>query len=349
MGYVSYRVSDAQWAWRGPETLYRDFDGNATKDEANAADVTMWALPVRIDKDNSVYVRKKYRVSKQYGGGSRFTSQINRNEIEDIILTFTGPVYNRSWLHYLTDGVVTTDDTPAASDYTHIWNQDTATLSNPPKTLELLSYVLNDGTGAAQILLYTGCCVVSYVESGEINGQIMGTWVVHAGNEIAGTVLDTQPAYPGDKIFHMEEAVLTNKKGGTARNGKFKSYTYSYISDKKLDKGGGELLKSYVQSPNQVNCFLDVQWEPWSLNDIADMRLDPTAANNLDVDIKISRNTTNDYFKIDFPDCYGEVFDGAFVDGHLRHGLKVYFNSLEASGNHILTEVNDIVDDRYET
>ena len=182
-----------------------------------------------------------------------------------------------------------------------------------------------------------------------MNEQIIGTWTIEAGNEIVGTLLSAWPGFPNLKVFHMEEAVLTYKKGGVAREGKIKSYTYTYKTDKMLDKGGGEKLMSYVQSPNVVENFLDVSWEAQSLNDIADMRLDPVTANNLDVDLKISRNTTNDFFKIDFPDAYGELNDGAYVNGQLRNDLKIYFNPHESSGNHILTEINTLDDDRYET
>ncbi len=346
---VSYRVSDAQWAWRGPEALYRDFDGNATKDETNAAGATFWHIPVRIDSQNPVYIRKKKRISKRHGASSRYLNQIGKNELEKIILTFSGPVYDLSWLHYLTDGVVTADNTPGAGKYTHTYNQNTATLANPPKTFELLNHVINDGTGTSLLLLYTGCTVTNLVLTGNMNEQIIGTWTIEAGNEIVGTLLSSWPGFPNLKIFHMEESVLTYKKGGSARKGKIKSFTYTYKTDKTLDKGGGEGFMSYVQSPNEVVNTLDVGWEPFSLNDIADMRLDPVAANNLDVDIKTSRNETNDYFKIDFPDAYGELNDGAYVNGQLRNDLKIYFNPHESSGNHILTEVNAIDDDRYET
>lgn len=304
---------------------------------------------MRIDSNNPVYVRKKFRISKRHGAGSRYLNQIGKNEVEKIIFTFSGPVYDRSWLHYLTDGVVTSDNTPSSGKYTHIFNQNTATLENPPLTFELLSFVVNDGTGANMILLYTGCTVTNYVETGTMNEQIIGTWTIEAANEVVGTVLSAWPGFPNLKIFHMEEAVLTYKKGGTAREGKIKSYTYTWNSDKILDKGGGDAIMSYIKSPNEVFQTLDVSWETRSLLDIADMRLDPVAANNLDVDLKISRNTTDDFFKIDFPDAYAELNDGAFVDGHVRNDLKIYFNPHESSGNHILTEINALDDDRYET
>jgi len=105
MSYVPYKVSDEKWYWR-PESAYADADGNATLDETNAATGVFYPLPVFIGSDNPVHIRKKVKYSK-HRSGSTYPKQLNKEGYEEVNLKFVGPIYHRSWLHYLSDGVVT--------------------------------------------------------------------------------------------------------------------------------------------------------------------------------------------------------------------------------------------------
>lgn len=353
MSYVMYKVSDTKWGWRGPEGAFRDFDGNTTRDETNAADGTFWALPVFIGSENPVLVRKRKKFS-QWRAGSRFVKQLNFDEYSELILTFTGPVINRSWLYYLTDACATADDTPSTNYYTHQYdNADTH--ANPPKSFELIHRIPNDKSGGGEsiVLLYTGCVVTNYVERADLGSQIaIGTWTVKAANCIAGTDLTTPgwPEYPQKGFFTFDMATLTWTKGGTALNGHFKGYTFSFNTDKALIREGGSYYAVGAKSPNNTDVMLSIDWAPTETDSYDDSQDDPLTALNKDITLKIARNTTTDYFQITIADGFQDLAgDPTWVEGNMWESHNFYMNPAEAASSLDLTEVNDINDDRYET
>lgn len=343
-----YKICDPQWFWRGPEPAYADFDNNGTKDETNAATGTFWTCPVYIGQQNPVLIRKQ-KLWTKYSSGSRFTTHIDHIGYKDIILTFSGPVMHRSWLYYLTDAVTTADDPPK---YTHVY-VNTATHVNPPKSFELLHKEPNDTSAETVLTLYTGCTVVSYVESGNLSDNtITGTWTVKARNTITGTALTTPgyPAYPSLNFMNFSNAVLTWTKGGVATAGSLKGYTFEFITDRDLTKEGGSYYPVATKSPNNVMIRLKIKWCPFETDSYDETQDDQLAANNRDVSLKISRSAT-DYFEIAYVDCFAELDgDPTYENGEKVESIMFEKNPHEATPSTVtLTEVNALDDDQYET
>lgn len=352
MSYVPYKSCDEKWYWRGPEALFRDFDGNTTKDETNANTGVFWNPPVFIGVENPVYIRKLKAFSK-YQSGNRYYTMINHDGYKEILLTFTGPVIDRSWLYYLTDACTTTDNSPSSGKYTHVY-VNTATHTNPPKSFELLHKVVNDTSAESVLELFTGCVIVSYTETASVENPIcQGTWVVKASNIITGTAL-TSPGYPAANtlnFMNFANAALTWTKGGTALNGYFKGYTFTFSTDRDIIKEGNSYYAVASRSPNKIEASLKVTWMPSETDSYDDSQDDPLTALNKDVTLKISRNTTNDYFSIALVDCFQELVDPpAWTNNNLYEIYDFWINPHEATPSTItLTEVNALDDDRYET
>jgi len=342
VGTHPYTTSDITWAWGAPETLIRDFDGNGTKDETNPNTRTYWHIPVKLSNENQVTIVKKRILHRHYGGRNRFHT-VNRGAWDIMELTFTGPFWDLSLLEYLTDGVVTTG---AAPKYTHVVGTGSTFLA--PKTFEMIHKMKSLGSGADILELYIGCICTSLVIGGTVNEQLQATWTVLCANKIVATDLTTPgwPALPTLQLFHMAQSVLTFTLAGTAQYGRFDSFEFSYTTNKALTRGGGSALMESVDPPTEVKISLALGFDEWEDLE-AVVQLDPTAANNLDVSIKTSRNTTTDYFTIDFADCFGDSAGRTFVNGKLQHAFVFEYNDKEASGAITITEVNALDDGRY--
>jgi hypothetical protein len=353
LSYVPTKVCDDYWYWR-PEPAYADADNNGTKDETNAATGIYFTFPVFIGIENPVYIRKLKQFTK-YQSGSRYHSKIQHDGYKEVMLTITGPVIDHSLLYFLTDACITADNTPGAGQYTHTY-VNTATHVNPPKSFEIYHRSVNDksGGGESVLELITGCTVVSYSEKADTKSKTCtGTYTIKGRNIVTATALTTPgyPTYPTLNFLTFDNAVLTWTKGGAATNGYMVGYEYNFITDRDLIKEGGSYYPVATKSPNKVEVSLKVSWIPTETDSYDDSQDDPLSALNKDITLKISRNTTTDYFQIAIVDGFQELLETpAWVENILQEDHLFWLNPHEATPSTItLTEVNALDDDRYET
>jgi hypothetical protein len=422
MSYVPYKAIDDRWYWRGPEGAYRDFDNDGNKDETVIDSGAFWSLPIYIGTENQVMIRKR-KVFSKWRAGSRFHKKINHDDYIIDQITFAGPIYNRSWLHYLTDGCVTDGSydadvvasgqgtstitmtasttiplnrlaglkgtfTGSTTEYTissntassasavqitlgstspadangktftlsvhnHVWS-NSATHVNPPKSFELLHVFTNDKSGGGESVmeLHTGCMVISYNEKGSETEQICtGTYVVAVGNVVTVTSSTnaTYEDFESDTFVRFADiGEFTWTKGTTALNGIFKGYELNFMTDKMLVKTSAFYPIS-TKAPNVVDPSLKITWMPHETDSWDDSQDDPTSALNKDSTLKISRNTSYDYFLIALDDFFQETEENpAWTNGNLYETYSFWLNPHEAATAFTLTEVNDLSATRYE-
>lgn len=184
MSSVPYKVSDEKWYWR-PEPAYADANNNGIVDETNAATGTFYPLPVFIGSDNPVHIRKKVRYSK-HRSGSTYHNQINKEGYEEVNTKFVGPIFHRSWLHYVTDGVVT-DGTYNAD--TVASGQGTAAITMTASTTIAVN-VLAGLTG-----VFTG--------SSDTSTFTIASNTASSGSAVVITLTGNSPADANGKVFTL--------------------------------------------------------------------------------------------------------------------------------------------------
>ena len=350
MTYTIFRESDVQIAWR-PESKaggFRDQNGNSTLDETNPGTGTWYYFPIK-NEGNNIMIKRAKRTITRLGGGSRYTSRIHRGTQEDITFSLSGKMLSDVLLYYNLDGCTTTENTPTSYN-THVFTLSTETITYPPASIEVIIKLPNQGDASDTILLFTGVIVKPIRFGGALNGEIECTIDFEAAREITGTDLNTWPSLPSERIFCFNDATLTLTKGGTALNVKMESFQVEYNPiGKKLLKGDGDLYPCEPVAPSRVEFNFTAQLRLRE-DIIANLRLDPQAANNLDFKIKLSRNDTNDYIEPSWVDGYMELDgDPAWNDGYLIYPVKGYYNPEEAGGDFVHTSVNSYNNDRYET
>lgn len=352
MAHGAYYLRGAKWAWNNEllSGAFRNYDGDATLDEANGAADTFYHLPVFIGQENMVLATQlaKYVYRK---GGSRYTTSVSRTGYIMPDLTFSGPVVDHSWGHQVSGAVETADNTPGAGFNTHQFDfAHTPNVTEP--SIQLLCKIPNAGDGADLILLFVGSICPSYEESMVIGPDftpMQGSYVFKVARVVTGTDLNTWPSYPDKDFFdqsHLGTAGFVLNDGGVALNVALKSYKYMFNTDRRFGHGGS-YYPTRIYSPNNVDAVLELVLEDFD-NHFANYTQDPDDANNLDSSLTFTRTASEDTWKIDFIDAIYELVGVTFGE-QMETTIHVQYNPKEAAGNHQSTEVNDLDDDRYET
>lgn len=348
MGYTVFRASDVEIvsAHESVPGAFRDKNGDSTLDETNGAGDTYYYPPFLREGNNITIVRSTREVMRMSGDGSRHVSKVNRSFQRPIQITISGKMINNSWDFFVYDGITTVEATPN----THTFTLSSQSLTTPPPSMELLVKIPNQGDASDTILLFVGCIITGKSYTGSIDGVIEVTYTLEAAREITGTDLSAWPTVYDERVFLFSDAVLTLQKGGTDLRVTMESFTFEVVNDgKKLLKGDGSLYPEEALAPMSTRYNLRATLRLRE-DIIANLRLDPTAANNLDFNLKISRDTSTDYVKEDWADGYMELDgDPVWQDNYLVYNVIGYYNPEEASGEYTHTEYNDLDDDRYET
>ena len=285
-----------------------------------------------------------------FGSGSRFQSHISKNGYKEQRVTFSGPLIDLSWMYYLCDQAVTTDDTPGAGFYTHVYDS-TVAHQNPPKSFKLMRVLTNDNGSSVEtkISLWVGCTVINVSLDGGQDGTINASFEVLLGKEVAGVALTTPPTYPAKDFFNFFDGVLTWTKATVALKYMLQSFKYEFTTDKRFNKGNVDYFATAVLSPNRVAVKLNISARAMELDVYDDTQDDPHTDHAKIATFKISRNTTNDYLQFSFVNCFQDLESQDFVDGFELVGIDTWINPHETGSKHTITEVNNLDDDRYET
>jgi len=255
-----------------------------------------------------------------------------------------------SWMYYLCDQCVTTENSPSAGFHTHVYDS-TVAHQNPPKSFKLMRVLTNDNGSSVEtkISLWVGCTVVAGSLVGDQEGIINGSFEVILGKEVTGTALTTPPTYAAKDFMNFFDGILTWTKATVALTFQLMSFSYEFRTDKRLHKGNLDYFASTTISPNRNDVHLSITVRPTELDVYDDTQDDPHIDQNKDVTLKISRNTTNDYLQFSFPNAFQDLTSQEFVDGFEEISIDTWINPHETGSKHTIIEVNDLDDDRYET
>jgi len=340
---MHFNESENYWYYI-PEFSYRIIADGRLQDAINLATDSFFPIPVRMESGQSPLVRK----SKEWDSKNMLSKYKTNRQIgvQDIMMIFSGIVVNRSWLAFLSDQIVHIGET---APYTHTHDtSETMGINNPPKTFALLNVKLNPKTANIKILLYTGCYVKSYSETGSVNQFVTGTWEVHASNEVTGAALNTYPTLSTSQYFSFGEGfTYTFVKGETPYTGVIKSYTFKYDTDKRLNKGMTSLLGLSVLPSNETDVSLLIQIAPYDYTIIDELETDPLTASAKVFTMKIARNSVSDYFQIVFTKAFEKFIGLSYLEGVMVLDFEIMMNTDESGHKLVITEVNADGSTRY--
>lgn len=347
-----YDQEDCGWYFSAKETAFRT--NAAGKDTTNANNYVYYPFPIRHVKWSLMFLSKN-KVVRQMAGVGPDIGEIQHGEFDIGKITLTGDLIDFSLLYFLCKACTTTDNDPVGY-YTHEYVSTTA--RSTAVSFQIFNKHVNP-TGAQSILkLLVGAIVTKIVISGSQNGNLKCAISIEFANIVAGTAL-TAPGYPtfaALRILTFEDAIITFTKGGVSYDGKANAFEWEFNDGSALHKCAGESKpEEYLLLPRSNTIKID--WLPKTSGILTDLFTDePTEADDIDLILKIARNTISDYIQCSwqkiFPIAAPKMIDYAYNNAKLvipgiQYACKPAWQ--ETGAKWTVTEVNSLDDDRYET
>lgn len=338
--------------------------GVPTDTTTNLAAQTFYTFWLKLTREPIFYLKKNLVYEQVSGVGPDFNYlAIHGNQEGKMILT--GELYYMP-LYFLCKACTTTDNVYPATDtedppttaqagtYVHDYKTTTARAAAVP-TFECFLKMVNDTGANTRHNLYVGCTISMMSIQGALNSPIMGTIEIHFKNVVAGTTLSSYPAkIPTYRAFYIDDAVFTYTKAAAAYTGSVHDFTIVYHDGTFLHKASGQTTAGEaLKGPRQISVEFTFLPETVAfLNDILYSVLDPATASDVDLTIKISRNTTNDWLRFAFEKLWSvdQNDPGWFNNYYVNHKVKYIIKStaLEAGAILWIREVNQVSDAIYE-
>lgn len=349
-----YLDRDYKVAWF-PESSFRT--NSEGKDTANAAAQTAFCLPGRLLTTPVFYIRKNRHYSRIVN--SKFWGYIGDHGYTDGQITLDTDMLDFSWMYYLCKACTTTDNTPGAGYYTHVYATTTAQTSPPPSFQLILQYG-NYEAGNIITVLLTGCVITGCViNASENSAPIKAAWSISFANAIAGTSLTSWPTFGTLHAMLLAKTSVTLAKGGTDYPGKAIGFTIQYLDKTYLPKGANEEHPNEAVNGNpDIHLKIDYAIKDETLiQDIITSPLAAATASDVDCTIKMYQDATNYYVQFAFEKLWGHAgecaYDFARVDGQTALAIHPEYiikpAEFETGAVLTITEVNNKDDDRYET
>lgn len=324
-----------------------------TNTTTNLAAQVFYNMPIRLRRTPYISL-KKNRVVDYVGNVGPDPGYFGDHGYTEGTMTLSGDLVDLSLLYFLCKACTTTDDSPAASYYTHVYASTTARTA-PPPSFAIFYKLTNDDSGQTKLRLYTGCVVQSFEISASEGGMVQGSITIAFSKIWAATALN---AYPTESTLNSLDAgkgVVTYTKATTAYTGKAIAWKIKYDDGTYLHKAcGEEVAGEPLNGKRKVTVSLT--WQPHTKNHIDDIDTTPlgaTTASDLDITIKISRDTTYDFISFAFEKVWNETYDDPDWDekDKLVHTCTFICKSAtyETGAKYTVTETNQLDDDRYET
>jgi len=339
VGSYPYYFEDSGWYYYGKETAFRT---NAQgKDTAHLVGDTVFPIPYVLE-EGYAWIRQRKDFKRVWTAGSKFMSHVSFVGYKDLIIKMSGPVLTHDLLMYFGTDICTTSD---AAVYTHQCDSADTFPATPP-TFQMVRILTNHDATESIAEQFCGCMVVDYEERADAKGQLIGTITIHAALVIAADVPDVLPERTNVRAFTLADGVLTwNSNVGVLRD-----WFFTYKTDKKLLRGGGDYYPIIPLLPNKVEMYVELKWTPYETDTYDDSQDDPHAAANKDLVMKFSRDTSLDYWQVTINDFFQDMLeDGDFEEGIIHEIHRIEVNPHDAGSNWDLTEINSLTDDRYET
>lgn len=347
-----YDQEDSGWYFSAKETAFRT--NAAGKDTTNGATYVYYPFPIRHVKWSLIFLAKKKVVLHLAGVGPDI-GEIQHQGYDEIKLTLSGDLVDFSLMYFLCKGCTTTDNDPGAGYYTHTYINTTARVS---ASFQIFNKHVNP-TGAQSILnLLVGCVITRHTISGSQNQNLKGTFYIDVANIVTATAL-TAPGYPtyrNVRILTFEDTLITFNKGGVAYDLKVTGFEWDYNDGSTLHKCAGETKPDEILMLHRTNTIrLDVIPKVKAFLD--DLYGDePTEADDIDIILKMFRNTTLDYIQSSWEKVFcieaPKNIDYSYNNAKLQvNGVKYAAKPTwqETGAKNTITEVNQVDDDRYET
>lgn len=324
-----------------------------TNTTTNLAAQTFYPSPVKLRRTPYVTL-KKNKVIDYVGNVGPDPGYFGDHGYSEGTITLSGELHDFSLMYFLCKACTTADDTPGAGQYTHTYASTTARTASPP-SFALFYKLVNDDSGQTKLRLYTGCVVQSCEISGTEGGMINASFTIAFTKLWEGTALNTYPTAQTTNIFDVGKAVVSYTKATTAYTGKCINFTIRYDDGTYLHKATGEEYPGEALNGRR-KVTVTLNWMPHTKNHIDDVITTPlgaTAASDLDITIKISRDTSTDYLEFAFEKVWNTEYDDPDWDDRDKLSHKCTFicksAAYETGAKYTITEVNALDDDRYET
>lgn len=341
-----------------PEAAFRKND--ATTDESNDNTDVAFRLPGRLVTAPIVY-KKVNRVYRRVAGVGPDWGYIGNEGYGEGKIQLTLDMIDLSMLYFMVKGCTTTDDTPSAGKYTHVYANTTAR-THPVPSFALYERVTNADTDNNFYYLYTGCVVHSFTITGGISQNTIQLVIdLRFANVVAATALTSpgEPTFGTLSNYTFDRTSITFTKATVAYAAGVHGFRITYIDGTVLDKAANEIYPGRAAHGNRdIQCGLDIA--PMQIEVLQDLLTSPLAAataSDLDLTIKMYRDATNDYtqfawekiWSINTPDATWDLE----IEGNKYLTLSPDFiikpTAYETGAKLTITEVNALDDDRYET
>ena len=333
---------------------------NTTTNLAAQTFYTMWVKLTRAP----VFFLKKNNVYEQVSGVGPDPTYAAQHGNQEGKMVLTGELYYLP-LYFLCKACTTTDNVYPATDteeppttvqagtYVHDYKTTTARAAAPP-TFECFLKMVNDTSANNKFPLYVGCAITAMSISGSLNSPITATIEIIFKNVLAGTALSAYPSFPSYRAFYIDDAVMVYAKGGSAYTGSLHAFTIEYRDGTYLHKPAGQSTATEpLNGPRLIS--IEITWAPKTvahLNDTIFAQLDPATASDVDITLKISRNTTNDWIRFAFEKLWSNDQSDPtyFMNYHLDHRVKFVPKpaAVETGAVTWIREVNQVSDAIYE-
>jgi hypothetical protein len=346
-----YDQETCGWFFSAKETAFRT--NAAEKDTTNGATYVYYRFPIRDVKWTLVFMKRGKIVRQQAGVGPDI-GEILRGGYDVGKVTLEGELVEFSLLYFLCKACTTADNTPAGF-YTHTYVNTTA--RGTGVSFQIFNKHLNDAGANTILNLLVGAIVKKITVSGSQNQLLHCAIEIQFANIVAGTAL-TAPGYPVQsslRSLEFGDAVITFTKGGVAYDAKALSWEWTVDDGCELHKCSGEAKpEEYLRLPRR--CLFKAVWLPKTLALLTDMWDDePDETDDVDLTLKISRNTTSDYiqcawakaYPIEAPLSLSYSYHNAKLVAPITYAAKPAWQ--ETGATWTITEVNSLDDDRYET
>jgi len=353
MSHYPYSRQNHKLWFTGKETAFRENASGADTWKADAVVYPMPVIPERV-----VTYKKKLTGVYYIDNEGPDPGLVQEEGYTEGVLEVSGPLMDFSLMYFLCKACTTTDATPGAGKYTHVYATSTARTATPP-SFQLVRKLENDTAAQGIWLLYTGC-VCSYAKiSGSVGSNVLqGTFRIKFANQIYSEtdLSGTQTARSGLRAYTYDTTAITFTKATAAYQADKMGFEIEYDDGTMLVKADNETLPGRAYNgPRKITCKLTMTpKEKAVLYDFALNDLAPLTASDLDCTIKTSRNATNDYLSFAFEKLiHIDRPDWSFSqnDYHLTMDVPMLIKptSHETGAKLTITEVNVLTDDRYET
>jgi hypothetical protein len=330
-----------------PETSYRTTANG--KDAANVAGDTCYQFPLEVKHkfEFGMLVEKEAKIT----AGSLDYGQINQKGYVFPTVTFTGRLHNMDLMNQLMGECTTTDDTPAAGYYTHVYATTTARASVIP-SFQIWEKLANPTGANTKYLLHVGCVVVYFSCSCSKDGDVEATIVIEYARTITGAALTTEPSMVWANCYDSDDCVVTYTVGGVTYDVVNYGWTIMLANNIHPQRGQGEDYAERALYGHRV-VQIGLDYTPKYETDFTDAETDPGTAKDIDITIKMSRDTTYDYFSVAMEKAWALEYSRGrynFAVGsamYLRRKFVYIMNTRETGYKTTLTQVDQKTSTRF--